>query len=524
MNNGNGKSPQVVDYMARDYDSFLRAMRDQIPRKLPEWKDYESEADFGNVLLELFAHILDISSYYQDRAVAESFLHTARDRRSIIDHLSLIGYRLATAAPASADLTIQFPAAFNGTVLLRKGDAFATKSTKEKPSSRFEYVGENRSIDCSTLPVDPGVGRKLFVISVEEGTRIVDDDIGESDGTDDQRFALGNTELILRSIGASGEVNKDIAIRTVLGLNIDTDWQLQESMAFSRQGQKDYTIEIDENDQATIVFGNRQFGFVPPAGSRIIAEYRVGGGTKGNVPAASIETIVGSPALALAGATVTNNRAATGGADRETIEHAVLHAPQVFRSGTRAVTSRDYEALASNFKGVGKVRAEKGSWNNVLLYVAPEGGGRLSDLLKANLLAYFEDKRPLSTIIEVEDVTYVKVYVTATVGIASYYSRNELRERVEAEAGGLLAFDNVDFKDIIYLSKFYEAIENIDGVEFVTVTEFRRENVAEPLVQEEGKVELAAHEIPRFPGIAVEDPPEDGEYIRGIRLNIEGGY
>ena len=41
----------VVDYMARDYDSILHAMRELIPTKLPEWADYESEADFGNVLL-----------------------------------------------------------------------------------------------------------------------------------------------------------------------------------------------------------------------------------------------------------------------------------------------------------------------------------------------------------------------------------------------------------------------------------------------------------------------------------------
>ena len=104
------------------------------------------------------------------------------------------------------------------------------------------------------------------------------------------------------------------------------------------------------------------------------------------------------------------------------------------------------------------------------------------------------------------------------------YSRTELRERIETQAGGLLAFDNVDFKDIIYLSKFYEAIEDIDGVEFVTVTEFRRENINYPLVQAEGKIELAAHEIPRFPGIAVEDPASDSEYIKGVRLLLEGGY
>ena len=68
----------VVDYMARDYDSLLQAMYNQVPSKLPQWKDFTNEADFGNVLLELFAHIGDILSYYQDRVANESFLGTAR--------------------------------------------------------------------------------------------------------------------------------------------------------------------------------------------------------------------------------------------------------------------------------------------------------------------------------------------------------------------------------------------------------------------------------------------------------------
>jgi hypothetical protein len=499
-------------------------MREQIPRKLPEWTEYASEADFGNVLLELFAHMGDVLAYYQDRAVSESFLSTARERRSIIQHLRLIGYRMSTASPASATLTVRFPATFNEVVVIRRGDAFATKSTKQQPSVRFEHIGEDRVVDCATLDVDPATGRKPVEIPVEEGQSVIGEVLAVSDGSDDQRVPLSHSGLILRSAGASGAVNRDIAVRTVLGLDIDASWQLRESLAFSRAGQKDYTIEIDDREEATLVFGNSRFGFAPPAGAQIIADYRVGGGVKGNVSAGAIATIIDAPALSLAGATVTNLQPATGGAERETIDHAVSHAPQVFRSGNRAITAGDYEALARNFKGVGKVRAEKGSWNKILLYVAPEGGGRLSDILKANLLAYFEDKRPLSTVIEVEDVTYVRIYVSATVGLKSYYSRAEMRERIEAQAGGLLAFESVDFKDVIYLSKFYEEIEAIEGVTFATVTEFRRDGVTTPAVQVEGKIELASHEVPRYPGIAVEDPETDAPYASGIRLKLEGGY
>ena len=113
---------QVLDSMARDYDSFLASMRNLIPEKLPEWNDHASEADFGNVLLELFSHMGDIISYYQDRIANESFLTTARERRSIINHLRLIGYSLATAAPAATNLTLIVPAVTSGEFRLRRGD------------------------------------------------------------------------------------------------------------------------------------------------------------------------------------------------------------------------------------------------------------------------------------------------------------------------------------------------------------------------------------------------------------------
>src|ERR1700738_924736 len=165
---------QVIDYMSRDYESLLQAMRDQIPAKLPEWTDFANEADFGNVLLELFAHSGDILSYYQDRVANESFLGTARTRRSVIEHLRLIGYKLATAVPAAARLQGTAPGTVNALVTVTQGDAFATKSQKTKPSMRFEYTREAPlSIDFSTIAADPVTGKKTFSgIPVEEGRMI----------------------------------------------------------------------------------------------------------------------------------------------------------------------------------------------------------------------------------------------------------------------------------------------------------------------------------------------------------------
>jgi hypothetical protein len=506
--------------MARDYDSFLRSMQAMIPAKLPEWTDYTSEADFGNVLLQLFANMGDLLSYYQDRVANESFLSTAQTRRSVIEHLRLIGYRLATAAPASSVLTVSVPAAATGIATINRGDAFATASQKERPSVRFEYAAEQPLVvDLAALPLDPATNRKPFAVPVEEGRLIRDELIGTSDGTPNQRYQLAHAPLILRSTGTAGQVNRDVTLLTRLG-GVTNAWTLQESLAFNREGQREYVIEIDDEDRATIVFGD---GAIPENGAEIRATYRVGGGAAGNVGANTIQTIVGAPQLALLGARVTNPSPASGGSERESIERAVLHAPAVFRSLKRAVTAGDYEALALDFPGVGKVRARATNWNTVTLSIAPAGGGLVSDILRANLLAYFEDKRPLSTRIEISQVDYIAILVTAEIGVLPYYARDDIAQQVRAAAGALLAFDQVDFAIPIYLSRFYEVIEDIEGVRFANITEFRRADrppePSNPSIQVEpsGKITLGENEIPTAPATP--------SYVGGLRvIVVEGGY
>jgi len=302
-----------------------------------------------------------------------------------------------------------------------------------------------------------------------------------------------------------------------------TPWQLQETLAFSGPDQPDVIVEIDENDRATVVFGVA----VPPAGAPVRATYRVGGGRFGNVAPGTITTIAGAPELTLRAARVTNPSGATGGADRESIDHAADIAPRVFRSLRRVVTGGDYEALAARYSGVGKVRAAALGWNTVTLFVAPEGGGAVSDVLAADLITYFEDKRPLSTRIEIRDVAYVPVFLTAELEVEPYHARTRVTEQVRAALAGLLAFDAVRFGDVVYLSKFYEAAEAVPGVAGVNISEFRVPGQA-AVVEPTGKLVLGRRDLPRVPTVDDFDrhpdhaPPAD--YPGGIQIRSTGGY
>ena len=100
--NQSGRQP-VIDYVTKDYDGFRQAMLGQIPLLLPNWRT-RGESDFGVVLIELFAYVADILSYYQDRIANEAYLSTATQRRSVTELLRLIGYQIDPGLASSVSV------------------------------------------------------------------------------------------------------------------------------------------------------------------------------------------------------------------------------------------------------------------------------------------------------------------------------------------------------------------------------------------------------------------------------------
>jgi hypothetical protein len=101
----------AIDYLAKDYASFRQALLDFVPTRMPDWIE-RSEADVGMALLELMAATGDSLSYLQDRVASEAFLSTASQRRSVHDHLALLGYALDDGSSAAAWLQFRVAAPY----------------------------------------------------------------------------------------------------------------------------------------------------------------------------------------------------------------------------------------------------------------------------------------------------------------------------------------------------------------------------------------------------------------------------
>lgn len=494
----------IKDYTNRDYTSLLQSLLDLAALKLPEWTD-RSENDLGRMLLELFAHVGDTLLYYQDRIASEAFLATAVERRSVIDLLALIGYTLGTPSPASVKLTLRAPNNAVTPVVVETGARFSTVAAPGKPAIDFIYLpGTDPTASTSVSVARNGTGGEVvFDIPVVHATRVLHEGLGTTTGDRNQAFRLKQSPVLL---ARDADAQDYLRVELDAGGGFET-WQRRKTLLYSNANDPHFTVEIDDQDQAHIVLGDGTYGRLPPAGSTVRASYLIGGGGAGNVGPNTITVMKSGVNV---GVKASNPLAASGGQDRETIEHARTLAPQVFRSFQRAVTADDYAALARNVPGVARAVAVPQSWNWVDLYIVPSGGFDLSDALRATLLRYFESRRMLTVVVTPRSPVFVSIDLTVKIEVEPTFYRDDVSQRVQDALAALFDIENLDFGRNFYVSKVFEAVEAVAGVAFAEVILFQgtRSNPAGELVLPDpaspGVLQLRAREFPRTGVVTVQ--------------------
>jgi baseplate J-like protein len=102
----------ALAYRVGDYPSFRQAMTESLARAqaLSGLTTRRSD-DFSITLLELWAAVGDVLTFYQERYANEAFLRTARRPESVMRLAALLGYRLAPGAAALSRLSFTIEAA-----------------------------------------------------------------------------------------------------------------------------------------------------------------------------------------------------------------------------------------------------------------------------------------------------------------------------------------------------------------------------------------------------------------------------
>jgi len=171
---------------------------------------------------------------------------------------------------------------------------------------------------------------------------------GVSDGSANQQFALTQTQI------DPGSFQLDVDMPG-LGFQL---WNAVDDLAVLQGPVPAYVLDPEAG---TVTFGNQMQGMIPPTGRQVrVRLMRAGGGSVGNVPAATLTSIraVDVSGKAVTGLTVQQPFDTTGGADSETLDHAEQRIPATLRHQERAVTASDYKDLVQEMPGGGVARVE----------------------------------------------------------------------------------------------------------------------------------------------------------------------
>jgi hypothetical protein len=358
--------PINQDYTEKDFAALRDRLFSLIRSVFPDWS-VDAVANFGNLLVESFAFVGDVLTYYQDQQAREARWGTVTLRKNAIALAKLIGYELGAAAAASGDVTLTLTnaSALTGTVGPAGGAAVVVATNEITDPVRGELdapVSFNIAIGevAKTFTWRHQITQPTYTIA--------------STGRPDQTVRLPFTPFLWGS--------------EVITSSVDGAYARVDTFLDSGASDQHYRLQLDQNDAAQVTFGDGRNGKIP-AGN-IIATYKTGGGLTGNLEPnalAILETGLSDSAGTRAYATVSNPAGATGGVGREEVEAARILAPQSLRVLTRTVAREDFEINALRVPGVGRalmltVNEQVGiGENRGKLFIIPSAGGTPSQAL-----------------------------------------------------------------------------------------------------------------------------------------------
>lgn len=444
----------AIDYTDRDYASLRQSMLNGATARLPEWTS-RSPQDFGVVLVELFATVGDILSYYIDRAANEMFLPTATQRSSVLKLAAMLNYRARGTSAATVDVYFTVDSSMND--VIPAGTVLRSRSFNGGVPVLFTTLAD--------LVVTPDVDvHEVGPVRAMQGVVRVQEEVGTSSGAQDETFVLPGSPVVEASLLVQVREDPD-----------DPDnmpvWSFADNLLDARPGDNVYSTTVDANGVLTLQFGDGVNGRVPPRDAVILVTYRVGGGAVGNVGADTIVEMVDPIEGVLS---LTNPEAATGGSDAESIESIRYNAPRSLQALNRAVTLEDFAALALQVPQVAKARAEAAIYTNVSLYIAPFGGGQPPQRLLNDVVGYLAERKLVGVDVVAASPTYVPIDVSVTLTVDSAYNTASVRSGVERALRTALGFDAVDFGQRVSISDLYATITGVAGVSYASLRRLNR--------------------------------------------------
>jgi hypothetical protein len=310
----------------------------------------------------------------------------------------------------------------------------------------------------------------------------------------------------------------------------DETWTARRDLLDSGPDDRDVVGEVDDEGRLHLRFGDDDAGRAVDPGSVLLASYRVGNGSAGNLGAGAISRIVfcGPPPAGIV--RVRNPLPAVGATEPEALARVKALAPgSATQELRRAITTADYAELAGRVPGLQRAAAElrwNGSWHEVHVGLDPLGTQEADAALRERVAAALEPVRRIGHDVSIHDAEHVALDLGLLVCVAPHALRGQVRAALLGALGsatlpdgslGLFHPDRLSFGGGVRLSRIVAAAEAVAGVQSAQVTRLERLFEGDAGELDAGILRLGALEIAELDN----DPgrPESGR----LTLDLRGG-
>jgi hypothetical protein len=480
--------PASVDYTSKDFLGFMSALQTYVNTAMPQWQIGQSEGDIGLAIIEAFAYEGDILSYYGDRISQEAYLPTATQRQSLLNIAQLLGYTVSNGAPATGTVTLQTFA--NGpavqipplTQLMTGFNATLDSTVIYEVNPTGQPVSQTtvNGVTGFTVPANAGT----LTLNVTQGYTVTAYTVGTSNGNQGQAFSLPQ----------AGVLDGTVAVSVQQPGGTPVAWSYVQFLGDYGAGAAVYTTYLDSTGLTWIQFGDNVNGAVPVSGATILATYRVGAGSAGNVSAGSVGTFL-SPiqnvqTQVTSGAYVSS--AMTGGMDPESNDQIRTNAPASFATVQRAVSLSDFIAIAQNVVGVTAATAVAAHSTSVTIYAMGNNNQPASTALQGSIVSAFSGNTLAGVTVTTAQPTLVAMNATISLNVANTYSVAQVTASVQSALNAMFSNPNTYFGQLVTVGAVYGTILAVPGVAYAVVSIISRNDVTQTNTN---PIQLRAFEI-----------------------------
>lgn len=298
-----------------DFDSIVEQLSAELATK-ESWQNFLNTST-AKIFIDLVASTLSSSRYSIIAAAREAAsIHSARLPSSVYAHSRALGIHLIRKKPAEVTVDL-----FNTGTVAKYIDRM----------SQFT-VGEYKFFNRDNIIFNEGTTYQEVTLYQGEVVSVT----YTSDGRGFQYFTIGDPDFAISNDDVLCEVGSTEYERTILGL-----WNYSGAdIVFFESTLSDGKVEV--------IFGDNQYGKIPPIGEQIIFTYAKTEGKNGNSLPIGLEVKLTTDAE-VSGASTSIS---INGSNQLPYQIYRVIAPGLFAAQDRATTRQDYKSITLTYPGV----------------------------------------------------------------------------------------------------------------------------------------------------------------------------